>query len=546
MTIIWILVGFVLLISSVHASQLKVIGGDGSTGLSNKSQLSDKIATSVAAFGQNLPQLTVLDCSLSRDYCCSLLNYFLDTSFDHELNGQGIEFDCSQHGSVILSSFDTIYSKSAFCGSKAVEFSKLLSDKIFIITKAINFESLLIGYEQIFRRILNRNNADAPKRTISFLMDVANVEFDKDRSLEYAKNHLKELWKDFDSNIEFEDYFSVEVIAVNIDDSDAKESTRSFILAGNTLDLLALPTSITEAWKSVESSSEVLIPLLSSDERQSLFDIETAYVSSLTRANSILNQWQARVSSGKMVGKFADRLGQLLLSIRDDFNKKTAGSLMIRERSDRMEKLLNHILTVANGLFAQQIVIADTIAAGKFRSNLIRITASSPMITEENEQTEASAAIIEEQKQALRQAVFDFNAQIADLEDEKLGLKTSEYIQTMTSNLESILKEYPESAACKLEEVKKYGKALKLNKRTGGKKKGKRGINLAFNLVGMLRPPGYGNLEGFVGYATSLLGFPLDLMLGVQNNGESPEIMGEDREYPILRIQPKVNFDIDL
>ena len=78
------------------------------------------------------------------------------------------------------------------------------------------------------------------------------------------------------------------------------------------------------------------------------------------------------------------------------------------------------------------------------------------------------------------------------------------------------------------------------------KKKGSRAVNIGLNLVGMLRPPGYGNLQGFVGYATSLLGLPLDLMLGVQNDGDSPEVMGEDREYPLLRIQPKVHFDIDI
>jgi hypothetical protein len=43
-----------------------------------------------------------------------------------------------------------------------------------------------------------------------------------------------------------------------------------------------------------------------------------------------------------------------------------------------------------------------------------------------------------------------------------------------------------------------------------------------------------------------MLGLPLDLLLGVQNDGDSPEVMGEDREYPILRMQPKVHFDLDL
>ena len=40
----------------------------------------------------------------------------------------------------------------------------------------------------------------------------------------------------------------------------------------------------------------------------------------------------------------------------------------------------------------------------------------------------------------------------------------------------------------------------------------------------MLRPPGFGNLQGYMGYSTSMLGLPLDLLLGVQNDGDSPEV----------------------
>jgi hypothetical protein len=59
----------------------------------------------------------------------------------------------------------------------------------------------------------------------------------------------------------------------------------------------------------------------------------------------------------------------------------------------------------------------------------------------------------------------------------------------------------------------------------GRKRKGlAKALGVSLSLVGMLRPPGFGNLQGFVGYATSLLGLPLDLMVGVQNDGDSPEV----------------------
>jgi hypothetical protein len=61
----------------------------------------------------------------------------------------------------------------------------------------------------------------------------------------------------------------------------------------------------------------------------------------------------------------------------------------------------------------------------------------------------------------------------------------------------------------------------------------------------MFRPPGFGNLQGFIGYSTALLGIPTDLLLGFQNDGETADIIGDDREHPFLQIQPKINFDLD-
>jgi hypothetical protein len=69
------------------------------------------------------------------------------------------------------------------------------------------------------------------------------------------------------------------------------------------------------------------------------------------------------------------------------------------------------------------------------------------------------------------------------------------------------------------------GAAAAANAGRGRKRKGlAKALGLSLSLVGMLRPPGFGNLQGFVGYATSLLGLPLDLLLGMQNDGDSPEV----------------------
>ena len=40
----------------------------------------------------------------------------------------------------------------------------------------------------------------------------------------------------------------------------------------------------------------------------------------------------------------------------------------------------------------------------------------------------------------------------------------------------------------------------------------------------MFRPPGTGGLQGFAGYSTGIFGLPLELLLGVQNDGDSPDV----------------------
>ena len=265
------------------------------------------------------------------------------------------------------------------------------------------------------------------------------------------------------------------------------------------------------------------------------------------------------------MGKFGDRVQQLISSVRKAYSTRTAGkhspctscfsfryymshpftsllnyllsfsstiigALTVRDRADRARQLEDYLLTAVTELFRQQLAILQSSTTTSFRRALVKLASSAEGLKPDEEQ------------QALRKALFDLRAAASDMEIESLGLTSAAMQAEMSSSLQALATEFPETAAAKLEEVKKIEKQTK----KPAKKKGKRGINPSLNLVGMLRPPGFGNLQGFLGYSTGLLGLPLELLLGVQNDGDSPEIMGEDREHPILRLQPKVHLDIDL
>ena len=122
-----------------------------------------------------------------------------------------------------------------------------------------------------------------------------------------------------------------------------------------------------------------------------------------------------------------------------------------------------------------------------------------------------------------------FSTELRDEIKLKLNLINLKHDILSPSILQLLASDFPETAAARLEEVRKVEKSTKRPPKT----KGQKIVNIGLNLVGMLRPPGFGNLQGFFGYSTGFLGLPLELLLGVQNDGDTPEV--REREIEMYR-----------
>ena len=243
-------------------------------------------------------------------------------------------------------------------------------------------------------------------------------------------------------------------------------------------------------------------------QRRSLLVVEAAYTEGIAQIEAVVSPWQSRVGNGKLVGKFGDRAEQLLSSVRNAFSVRTKGVLTVRDRADRSRQLEEYFLAVISELFRQQLSILQGKSMSGFRNELIKLA----------RREQGSTA--DEVQQALRKTLFDLRVAATELEIESMGLSATSIQAEASTSLQALSTEFPETAAAKLEEVKKIEKQAK----RPNKKKNERAVNIGLNLVGMLRPPGFGNLQGFVGYSTAFLGLPLDLLLGVQNDGDSPEV----------------------
>jgi len=455
----------------------------------------------------------VLDCS---DKGCSVVNDIFGTGLDASKDG-GINLGVVEGKAVLYGSFEEMFS-SKFCGSKAADYLTKVCDTVCILLPG-GEEALdaFVNYEQAVRRVIARAGENAGER-ISLILVIDGEENEERDALLTSK-----VASIFAETVESSSFSSLNDLLDLTVTSSGKDVADCLSEVSQTVS--DMPDQLIKRWVDVSSGTPKAI--LTASERESLFAVEDAYSAGIAQSEAVMNQWRSRVSNGKVVENFGKRAEALVDGIKKSFFARTLGCRVVRERADRVSLLTMNIRNTAENLLKQQVTILQASAVAAFKKALVKVM--------------HNGGGNEEDENTLRVASYEFRAKVGALESEALGLDASAAISELASSLQMALKDFPESNQARLESIRLMDRKAKKPK----KKKG-RAVNIGLNLVGMLRPPGYGNLQGFAGYATSAFGLPLDLLLGVQNDGDSPEVMGDDREYPILRLQPKIHFDIDV
>ena len=147
-------------------------------------------------------------------------------------------------------------------------------------------------------------------------------------------------------------------------------------------------------------------------QQESLYRIEVAYTAALTQADRVLAQWQKRVSGGKQVGRFAQRVSALLESLSAEFERKTAGSALVKERSERLRALQDYTLTSAGRLSLLQLSALEAQAAALFQKQLLQILREAAGPATEGD---AAAEVKSAQDQALRRSLFWFASSLTEM-----------------------------------------------------------------------------------------------------------------------------------
>ncbi len=251
-----------------------------------------------------------------------------------------------------------------------------------------------------------------------------------------------------------------------------------------------------------------------------------------TRAK--LSAWKSRAGRNLTVDKFGSAAADLLKRTMESFDRDTISAAGIpgsiaSYRLEVRSKLKGRVESAIRELFKLQTEILEKSILKKFNAMLLRKF-------KDNEGTEQ---FYNDNEAAVRSAAFAFDTAMEDLEVPSLSLTKSKASQEMSNKLNTALLTFPDSPAARLKLMKQVSRAVNKQKQPT-----ERSVDLGLDLVAMIRPDGFGNLQGFGGYQLG----GNNIIVGVHNDADEPGVISQfgGKRPPFLRVQPKLKVDIEL
>jgi hypothetical protein len=262
--------------------------------------------------------------------------------------------------------------------------------------------------------------------------------------------------------------------------------------------------------------------------------VTAAFVHHSRTARTKIATWQSRLARGLLVdgfGKEATALRQRLLSSYEADTLGGAGlpsvSLMRFERRAQLQQLLD---TAIQQAFAGQVTNLERLTLKRFNAQLLKTVSSK----------ESVETVMGHNAATMRKEALLFEKAMEDLEVPLLGLTKDKASRDLSSKLNNALDAFPDSPAAKLQRTQQVRKVVRKDKSPG-----ERGISVGLDLVAMLRPDGFGALQGYAGYQ---LPGGNSITFGVHNDADDPQVISQfgGVRPPLLKVQPKLRVDVEL
>jgi hypothetical protein len=264
---------------------------------------------------------------------------------------------------------------------------------------------------------------------------------------------------------------------------------------------------------------------------QAFVTVGNAYTKQARSARARIASWRGRAARGLWVEGFGADAESLRKRILGSFDSETLAAaglpLVAPYRLEMRTQLASLVDSSISDLFSEQVGNLAKSTLKKFRAQLLRKLDTPP----EDAPSENAAAV--------RAAQFSFDSVMGDLEVPSLSLTKVKKCRDMEEKLGDEVLTFADSPIAQIKRTKKVTQVTSKEK-----KPGQRSIDFGLDLVAMLRPDGYGSLQGFAGYNVG----GNSVTVGVHNDADDPQTIAQfgGVRPPLLRIQPKLRLDVEM
>eukprot|EP00584_Thalassiosira_punctigera_P002722 CAMPEP_0172528690 /NCGR_PEP_ID=MMETSP1067-20121228/2999_1 /TAXON_ID=265564 ORGANISM="Thalassiosira punctigera, Strain Tpunct2005C2" /NCGR_SAMPLE_ID=MMETSP1067 /ASSEMBLY_ACC=CAM_ASM_000444 /LENGTH=517 /DNA_ID=CAMNT_0013312647 /DNA_START=14 /DNA_END=1567 /DNA_ORIENTATION=- len=329
---------------------------------------------------------------------------------------------------------------------------------------------------------------------------------------------------------ELGDRFSVRSMLVSTPEDVAKVMSEAKSAAKGSPPPKSLPTAFSDAYKRIASATDDADP---TPVAEALLACNDAYSRASRLSRAKIASMKHRISRNLLVPKYGYRADALLKRTLDLFDRDTmAAAGLPRAGEQRLiirKKLQDRTEGILKRLFDDQMALLEKNTLKRFQASLLRRMAKDA----------DPAQFYESNAEALRMATFAFGSAASSLEVPSMSLTKTKAVKEMEGKLNNALVTFPDSPAAKIKSLQKV-------KQTVSKKKEptEGSISVALDLVAMIRPDGFGNLQGFAGYQLG----PHSITVGVHNDADDPGVISQfgGVRPAFLRVQPKLKLDVEL
>ena len=259
--------------------------------------------------------------------------------------------------------------------------------------------------------------------------------------------------------------------------------------------------------------------------------ISNAFGKQSRSARAKIASWKGRVARGLWVDGFGADAESLRKRTLGSFDSETLSAAGLPGVASYRLEMRQELATLVNSnieeLFAQQVTNLEKSTLKRLRAQLLRKLNAPP----EDVPSENAAAI--------RAASFSFDTIMEDLQVPSLSLMKAKPCREMEAKLTDEVMTFADSPIAQLKRTKQVQKVTSKEK-----KPGQRSIDFGLDLVAMIRPDGYGSLQGFVGYQVG----GNSITVGIHNDADDPQTISQfgGVRPPLLRVQPKLRVDAEL